>query len=116
MVSSWVSAHHQSVMARYTPGSLVSHRSPAVYQVVPFSSGLLLQPPAARTDLLWTNPEEVGGIIKQEVGGRVKIKDLSTIQQFEALHLSAERESLYGWIVSGCSEECGWVCVGRGHF
>lgn len=71
--------------------SLATPRSPSACREVPFSSELLPQPLAAHTDLLWTNPEEVSEINKQEVAGRVSAIDLSTIQQFEALHLSAER-------------------------
>lgn len=92
-------------MARRIPGSLVTPRSPSVYREVPFSSELPLQPPVAHTDLLWTNPEEVGHINKQEVAGRISTRDLSTIQQFEALHLSARTGGLYGWFgvgVRGC--------------
>lgn len=76
-------------------------RSPSVYREVPFSFELLLQPRAAHTDLLLTNPEEVSGINKHDVAGRIRMRDLSTIQQFEALHLNAERGGLYGWIVLG---------------
>lgn len=83
-------------------------RSPSVYQEVPFSSELLPQPLAAHTDLLWTNPEEVCQIIKQEVAGTICTRDLSTIQQFDALHLSAERGP--SWV------DYVWVYVGRGLF
>lgn len=72
--------------------------SPSAYQEVPFFAGLPLQPQAVHTDLLWTSPEEVSGINKQEVGGNISTHDLSTIQQFDALHLSAERGGLYGYI------------------
>ena len=105
---------HQGVMARRIPGSLVTLHSPLIYREAPFFSELQLQPLAAHTDLLWTNPEEVSQINKQEGAGGMT--DLSTIQQFEALHLNAERGGLYGWIVHKCLEDCVWVYVGRGFF
>lgn len=55
-------------------------------------------------------------INKQEGAGRISTTDLSTIQQFEALHLSAERGGLYGWIGHECLEDRAWVYVGRGFF
>lgn len=66
------------------PARLGTPRSPSAYREVPFFSELQQRPLAARTDLLWTNPEEVSEINKQEVAGSTR--DLSTIQQFEALH------------------------------
>lgn len=59
-------------MAQRIPGSLATPRSPSVYREVPSSSELPLQRPAAHTDLLWTNPEEVSEINKQEVAGRIR--------------------------------------------
>lgn len=98
-------------MARRTPENLVMPRSPSAYQEVPFSSELPPQPLAAHTDLLWTSPEGVSGINKQRVTGRFSTRDLSTIQQFEALHLRAERGGpLWVDCVCACLEEC--VCVG----
>lgn len=79
--------------------------SPSVGRAVPFSSEPPLRLQAARTDLLWTSPEEVSGINKREVAARINVTDVSTIQQFVAL-LSAEQGDL---------KECLCVCVwGRG--
>lgn len=102
-------------MAQRIPGSSATPRSPSVYREVPFSSELPLQPLAAHTDLLWTNPEEVSGINKHEVAGRISTRDLSTIQQFEALHLSAERGGAFmgGLCLIAWRSVRAWVYVGE---
>lgn len=47
--------------------------------------------------------------MNREEAGRISSRDLSTIQQFEALHLSAERGGVVSWASEGA-----WVYVGRG--
>lgn len=54
-------------------------------------------------------------LINREVAGRISTRDLSTIQQFEALHLSAERGGLCRWPGAWTSESA-WVYVGRDRF
>lgn len=86
-------------MARRIPENWATPHSLSADQEAPFSSELPPQRLAAHTDLLWTSPEEVSGINKQEVTGKFSTRDSSTIQQFEALHLRAERGGLRGRIV-----------------